>query len=1469
MPRTVTANALAEMAKKTGTEPVNIIEIEWVNGTNTLYADKQLTGISGLIESLDNIDEIIALSDGQTTAQIGVTLIDTDGSIKTLMDQHDLHLRPVRVYQYFDGLDLADKFLIFEGKVVSPITWSEGQRIVTFQAISRTISKEVGFSPDEGQFGDVPYDLIGSVWPLCFGSPIHVPAVKATQYKVGSLMNIVGQPDPTLPLKLEYLEFRRDELIRAYNFYQQLITVCKGIARPAYQIQDDYAHHIVSHDQLKQTIEDNVLNIEAIAQQLDKAMNEWHNAQSNLAKSVVETHINSLKSSLARKRKLLKGLFRQKKNMEVRERGFQIELENVKYEMSIINRLRNQLKKIMKYYYTAVREISSVSLAIEAQSTLQAMSASVMDGYIFPQNQSRDYRINGAKVNGTFSGYAMTINAINPVYRNVPIATRQSEDLDTFWLQGDQQIGNMYILANDNRIIKITSQQGKLCKIDLPPKNTNKTTKAKEVDYINNADDKQAFDDAMGRLLAGNETAEQKAQIANNIPKHISPRIWKILTNDGRTQTVKLVSYNGGSLYSSDLDNSWFKLSYGDEEITDKIKFTDSAADVKTKIAAAMPSVKEDHITVEVTDTYNNDNYNVAFKITVTNDLMKPFKIYESGIVNATPFDPDKLIIETQEGECTQVKITIDRSELRSSTTRLTGTLEVVFAGRSGAFEVDTQTAGSMVTLWESANLIESGDITASGGPLFDSDLVFEYNVPYKSILINNISIVEKDSHNEESELSVEPYLQVINGTASEYTTRQRERKIDDAIEESMYSKAIIKYRDKVREALKKVNEFNPESKETLEELKKSLAQSLQQYATIVGKSDMEEMDLNDAYRVISDDEKKLLYELEVTGYVEWVNSIRNLDDELEEEISYEYTALDITEIKEVSPVILPSWLQPIRAMKKAEKMAAIANLPNNTQAWIAQVGDRVTLDSDYQEVFVANILPSTVHAVYAYNNSGGLKRLQPVPTDYYEKNESYSYGGYDCTTITLRQPLKTIDSSWDDQIYVTLTSSVGPNVCDIMQWIIEKYTNGSIDTTTFAHVKTLQTNYPCHFALFDKRDAFQLLQDIAHQARCYIFNKFNVFYLRYIPEIPEPVATLTDSNIEETSMELTFTQTEDIVTKLVGTYYPDYSKTKPYQVIVRRNMTKYDLNERIEDYFIYNQRDLVYKSVTFWAIHYSNTYKFINVRVFLDNLLLETNDPVSIDIGRPLFANEVVTGIIKKATYDSSNNSVALSIWLPVLSGTMEYYKFAWPKDLTVDDVFPYPEDIVSGNAGNSISVLVPTGSNFDPYDPSLLEIRPKDFGSIDVGDGRDPTPKNAATELDEIAYYNKDNQPIKITRDPQEEPTSQFVYDFFEADSRGFKKKVPVFVSFGRILSMNSTKGESIDPSTVDGGIDEIEYEPSRTYYNVELTSGKTIYARPYRISSTGKIREGDVVLVIYDEFNKDYVFQPPVTTAPRGPQ
>jgi len=191
--RNISPAGLAKLANRQGNEPITICEIDWVVGrAASSYADRDVEGISGRIIEVGDLDNVVGVSNNTSSQSLTVTLDDTDRTIKAIFDAHDIHKRDARVYQYFQGLDLADKFLLFAGKISSPVTWNERDRTVKFTIISQLEDREVGFSAEEGQFPYLPADLVGKAWPMIFGTVQDCPALQINHAVTGTTLTGVG-----------------------------------------------------------------------------------------------------------------------------------------------------------------------------------------------------------------------------------------------------------------------------------------------------------------------------------------------------------------------------------------------------------------------------------------------------------------------------------------------------------------------------------------------------------------------------------------------------------------------------------------------------------------------------------------------------------------------------------------------------------------------------------------------------------------------------------------------------------------------------------------------------------------------------------------------------------------------------------------------------------------------------------------------------------------------------------------------------------------------------------------------------------------------------------------------------------------------------------------------------------------------------------------------------------------------------
>ncbi|KKN21257.1 hypothetical protein LCGC14_0927140, partial [marine sediment metagenome] len=277
-----------------------------------------------------------------------------------------------------------------------------------------------------------------------------------------------------------------------------------------------------------------------------------------------------------------------------------------------------------------------------------------------------------------------------------------------------------------------------------------------------------------------------------------------------------------------------------------------------------------------------------------------------------------------------------------------------------------------------------------------------------------------------------------------------------------------------------------------------------------------------------------------------------------------------------------------------------------------AEAGSTVTLKTDLPMYYIVSTIPGTVLQVKAYKDFNGEKRLVNV-TDY--DVITVTYGSITTVQVVLPDALTADpEQKWaGDDIYVTFESDVGPNIVDILEYLINNYSDLSMDTTSFDAVKIKLEPFPANFAILDRKNIVAVLQEIAFQARCSLRISNGVFYLTYLPEEPTAVDTLTEDDIENQSVSVTLTDTEDLVTKYIVEWRLSYAQEDLDKIVLRHNVNKYGIQEETYDYYIYNQPDIIFKVATFWLIRKSNSWKKFNCNVFLNKLNLETFDAITL----------------------------------------------------------------------------------------------------------------------------------------------------------------------------------------------------------------------------------------------------------------
>lgn len=355
--------------------------------------------------------------------------------------------------------------------------------------------------------------------------------------------------------------------------------------------------------------------------------------------------------------------------------------------------------------------------------------------------------------------------------------------------------------------------------------------------------------------------------------------------------------------------------------------------------------------------------------------------------------------------------------------------------------------------------------------------------------------------------------------------------------------------------------------------------------------------------------------------------------------------------------------------------------LPTSNFFW-ANPGTEVRIDGEEEIIYIANILPSTIERVGSYRTfEGGNEAFITVPPEYYTVRQ-VDYEGYDVCEIVFDRPLSRRGQGWNDDIYITLTSSVGPNTVDIIQWFIETYTEYDIDMTSFDLVRDKVENYPSHFPLLERKNIITVLNEIAYQARCALWLRDDKFFIRYLPDVPVPADTIAVSDVSNNSLELFHTSTEDLVTKYTIDWKIDYAKDEPNKVILRHNVLKYGTHEKKEFFYIYNIQELVIKAATFWLIRLANTWRKCKFTTPIHKLKLEVFDAVTINL--PHIAPSSVIADIENANFNSDTRTMEFDLWTPIKSGTTVPYDFARPADIEQTLLFPTLDERDLGLAGS-----------------------------------------------------------------------------------------------------------------------------------------------------------------------------------------
>jgi hypothetical protein len=309
---------------------------------------------------------------------------------------------------------------------------------------------------------------------------------------------------------------------------------------------------------------------------------------------------------------------------------------------------------------------------------------------------------------------------------------------------------------------------------------------------------------------------------------------------------------------------------------------------------------------------------------------------------------------------------------------------------------------------------------------------------------------------------------------------------------------------------------------------------------------------------------------------------------------------------------------------------------------------------------YVANELESDeVHTVKAYRTVNGHRSLARIPSAWYTVNLSASGlgvpDGRTPTTITFDLPLAYRNSGWDQTVYVSLTSSVGSNTADVIKFIADTYSEATTKVAAFATVQGYLEKYPSHFYINSEADALDHAAEIAFQARCSLFetgSELSIVYLSREPTDIDVNAQLNDGNLREGMVQLGETESDELSTVIRGLWKKKGSDDEDRVVRAELNTDLYGRNERDINFFIYQTRSLVKKSVTFWSQRLGIPWRLVRMTTFMNAISVELLDVVKFE-GTDYNLPVDLLCRPQEIEDNSDANNITLLLWTPVPAGS------------------------------------------------------------------------------------------------------------------------------------------------------------------------------------------------------------------------
>jgi len=307
--------------------------------------------------------------------------------------------------------------------------------------------------------------------------------------------------------------------------------------------------------------------------------------------------------------------------------------------------------------------------------------------------------------------------------------------------------------------------------------------------------------------------------------------------------------------------------------------------------------------------------------------------------------------------------------------------------------------------------------------------------------------------------------------------------------------------------------------------------------------------------------------------------------------------------------------------------------------------------DGDYVYSYNPSASPT---GVYAYRDCYGTKTLLKVDSSLYSVSQRTDLvSGKTIATLHFDTPLDELGENWDSEIYVTAASTVGSNPVDHIEYIIENFSDLTVDATSFAAVKAKLSGWPANYFYSSTTSTLEFAKQIAFQACCSLYVKSGVVYIKFLAEKPSSFdVTINTTDMVLKSTVLGFTPAQDVYTSIKGTWKPDGISENKISYY-KNNIDLFGVLEREQDFFIYNQVELVEAALAFWGYYWSNIWRTIQTHHYMPKLPVEVLDSAQYDWER--LSSNVIDGRIEKTLYDSRKKQIMLKATLASKAGDVD----------------------------------------------------------------------------------------------------------------------------------------------------------------------------------------------------------------------